>query len=144
MDTIAKAHSYRTLAAHGTAVGLSEGLMGNSEVGCAKIPPFGKGILTNVNFGLGGRHLNIGAGRVVWQDIVRIDMSIKKRRFHKSPNIVGSMQRAKDGNGRLHLLGLVSSLPILYARVLLRFPQSSVFSLFSSLSISALKFFCSH
>lgn len=33
MDTIAKEHSYRTLAAHGTAVGLSEGLMGNSEVG---------------------------------------------------------------------------------------------------------------
>jgi 2,3-bisphosphoglycerate-independent phosphoglycerate mutase len=33
MDTIAKDHSYRTLAAHGTAVGLSEGLMGNSEVG---------------------------------------------------------------------------------------------------------------
>jgi len=86
MDTIAKDHIYRTLAAHGTAVGLSEGLMGNSEVG----------------------HLNIGAGRIVWQDIVRIDVSIKKRLFHKSPNIVQSMQRAKDGNGRLHLLGLVS------------------------------------
>jgi hypothetical protein len=54
------------------------------------------------------RHLNIGAGRIVWQDIVRIDVSIKKRQFHKSPNIVASMQRAKDGNGRLHLLGLVS------------------------------------
>ncbi|KIM82159.1 hypothetical protein PILCRDRAFT_820529, partial [Piloderma croceum F 1598] len=75
MDTIAKDHSF---AAHGTAVGLSECLMGNSEVG----------------------HLNIGAGRIVWQDI--------KRQFHKSPNIVASMQRAKDGNGRLHLLGLVS------------------------------------
>lgn len=54
------------------------------------------------------RHLNIGAGRIVWQDIVRIDVSIKKRQFHKSKNIVASMQRAKDGNGRLHLLGLVS------------------------------------
>lgn len=54
------------------------------------------------------RHLNIGAGRIVWQDIVRIDVSIKKRQFHKSKNIVESMQRAKNGNGRLHLLGLVS------------------------------------
>lgn len=53
------------------------------------------------------RHLNIGAGRIVWQDIVRIDVSIKKKQFHKSPKIVESMQRAKDGNGRLHLLGLV-------------------------------------
>jgi 2,3-bisphosphoglycerate-independent phosphoglycerate mutase len=86
MDAIAKDHSYRTLAAHGTAVGLSDGLMGNSEVG----------------------HLNIGAGRIVWQDIVRIDVSIKKRQFHKSPNILESMNRAKNGNGRLHLLGLVS------------------------------------
>ncbi|KAJ3809090.1 BPG-independent [Lentinula lateritia] len=86
MDTIAKEHSFRKLAAHGTAVGLSEGLMGNSEVG----------------------HLNIGAGRIVWQDIVRIDVSIKKREFHKNPQILESMKRAKEGNGRLHLLGLIS------------------------------------
>ncbi|KAG6867133.1 hypothetical protein C0993_006451, partial [Termitomyces sp. T159_Od127] len=86
MDTIAKDHSYRQLAAHGTAVGLSEGLMGNSEVG----------------------HLNIGAGRVVWQDIVRIDVAIKKRLFHKNPTVLASCERAKKGNGRLHLMGLVS------------------------------------
>ncbi|KAI0652753.1 cofactor-independent phosphoglycerate mutase [Trametes meyenii] len=86
MDQIAKDHSYRTLAAHGLAVGLSDGLMGNSEVG----------------------HLNIGAGRVVWQDIVRIDVSIKKRQFHKNEVILESFNRAKNGNGRLHLLGLVS------------------------------------
>jgi 2,3-bisphosphoglycerate-independent phosphoglycerate mutase len=54
------------------------------------------------------RHLNIGAGRIVWQDIVRIDVSIKKRQFHKSSNIVESMEHAKNGNGRLHLLGLIS------------------------------------
>lgn len=53
------------------------------------------------------RHLNIGAGRIVWQDIVRIDVSIKKRQFHKSPKIVDSLKSAKDGNGRLHLIGLV-------------------------------------
>ncbi|KAI0321198.1 cofactor-independent phosphoglycerate mutase [Amylostereum chailletii] len=86
MDTIAKEHAYRELAAHGVAVGLSEGLMGNSEVG----------------------HLNIGAGRIVWQDIVRIDVAIKKRQFHKNEAILASFQRAKEGNGRLHLLGLVS------------------------------------
>lgn len=54
------------------------------------------------------RHLNIGAGRVVWQDIVRIDVSIAKRQFHKNPTILESTKRAKEGNGRLHLLGLVS------------------------------------
>ncbi|KAF9005403.1 cofactor-independent phosphoglycerate mutase [Cyathus striatus] len=86
MDAIAKDHSFRSLAAHGTAVGLSEGLMGNSEVG----------------------HLNIGAGRIVWQDIVRIDVSIKKRQFHKNPAILESFKHAKEGNGRLHLLGLIS------------------------------------
>lgn len=52
-------------------------------------------------------HLNIGAGRIVWQDIVRIDVSIKKKEFHKNPQILESMKRAKEGNGRLHLLGLV-------------------------------------
>ncbi|KAF9068656.1 cofactor-independent phosphoglycerate mutase [Rhodocollybia butyracea] len=86
MDTIGKEHSVRELAAHGTTVGLSDGLMGNSEVG----------------------HLNIGAGRIVWQDIVRIDVSIKKREFHKNPAILESMKRAKESNGRLHLLGLIS------------------------------------
>ncbi|KAJ7494202.1 phosphoglycerate mutase [Mycena latifolia] len=70
MDKIGKKHSQRRLAAHGTAVGLSDGLIGNSKVG----------------------HLNIGTGRVVWQDIVRID----------------SFKGAKDENGRLHLLGLIS------------------------------------
>jgi 2,3-bisphosphoglycerate-independent phosphoglycerate mutase len=54
------------------------------------------------------RHLNIGAGRVVWQDIVRIDMSIKKRQFHKNPTIVESLSHAKNTTGRLHLIGLVS------------------------------------
>jgi 2,3-bisphosphoglycerate-independent phosphoglycerate mutase len=86
MDNIGKTHSHTSLAAHGLAVGLSDGLMGNSEVG----------------------HLNIGAGRVVWQDIVKIDVSIKKRQFHKENVIVQSCERAKNGNGRLHLLGLVS------------------------------------
>jgi 2,3-bisphosphoglycerate-independent phosphoglycerate mutase len=77
---------YTEIEASSTAVGLPEGLMGNSEVG----------------------HLNIGAGRVVWQDVVRIDMTIKQGKLNQVENIKKSFQRAKDGNGRLHLLGLVS------------------------------------
>lgn len=91
MDEFAKdgsktAQGYTTIKASGNAVGLPEGLMGNSEVG----------------------HLNIGAGRVVWQDLVRIDMTIKKDKMRDVANIKNSFQRAKDTNGRLHLLGLIS------------------------------------
>ncbi|KAG9708569.1 phosphoglycerate mutase 2, partial [Aureobasidium melanogenum] len=91
MDEFAKEGSkitqgYTELEASSLAVGLPEGLMGNSEVG----------------------HLNIGAGRVVWQDVVRIDQTIKKGELNKVDNIIKSFTRAKEGNGRLHLLGLVS------------------------------------
>jgi 2,3-bisphosphoglycerate-independent phosphoglycerate mutase len=91
MDEFAKdgskyAQGFTELEASSLAVGLPEGLMGNSEVG----------------------HLNIGAGRVVWQDVVRIDQTIKKGELNKVENIVKSFTRAKEGNGRLHLLGLVS------------------------------------
>ncbi|KAI9757649.1 MAG: hypothetical protein M4579_003374 [Chaenotheca gracillima] len=80
------AQGYTELEASSLAVGLPEGLMGNSEVG----------------------HLNIGAGRVVWQDVVRIDQTIKNGELNKVENIQKSFQRAKNGNGRLHLLGLIS------------------------------------
>jgi 2,3-bisphosphoglycerate-independent phosphoglycerate mutase len=48
-----------------------------------------------------------GAGRIVWQDIVHIDVAIKKHQFHKNEVILSSFKRAKDTNRRLHLLGLV-------------------------------------
>lgn len=80
------AQGYTELEASSLAVGLPEGLMGNSEVG----------------------HLNIGAGRVVWQDVVRIDQTIKKGQLGEIQNIKESFNRAKNGNGRLHLCGLVS------------------------------------
>jgi len=91
MDEFAKEGSkitqgYTELEASSLAVGLPEGLMGNSEVG----------------------HLNIGAGRVVWQDVVRIDQTIKKGELNKVDAIIKSFSRAKEGNGRLHLCGLVS------------------------------------
>jgi len=80
------AQAFTELDASSLAVGLPEGLMGNSEVG----------------------HLNIGAGRVVWQDVVRIDQTIKKGELNQVKNLTDCFNRAKDGNGRLHLLGLVS------------------------------------
>ena len=85
-DKSKTAQGYTELEASSLAVGLPEGLMGNSEVG----------------------HLNIGAGRVVWQDSVRIDQTLKKNELNKVDSIVKSFTRAKEGNGRLHLLGLVS------------------------------------
>ncbi|KAF2011603.1 2,3-bisphosphoglycerate-independent phosphoglycerate mutase [Aaosphaeria arxii CBS 175.79] len=80
------AQGYTELEASSLAVGLPEGLMGNSEVG----------------------HLNIGAGRVVWQDVVRIDQTIKTEKLKDVKTIQESFGRAKNGNGRLHLCGLVS------------------------------------
>lgn len=74
------------LEASSNAVGLPEGLMGNSEVG----------------------HLNIGAGRVVWQDVVKIDKVIKDGQFAANPVIKETFEAAKSRNGRLHLCGLVS------------------------------------
>ncbi|TPX18196.1 uncharacterized protein E0L32_002705 [Thyridium curvatum] len=87
MDELSQSKTgFTELEASSLAVGLPEGLMGNSEVG----------------------HLNIGAGRVVWQDVVRIDQSIKKGDFSKNDVIKSTMERAKNGNGRLHLCGLIS------------------------------------
>ncbi|KAI1760128.1 BPG-independent [Hypoxylon sp. FL1150] len=87
MDELsASATGFTELDASSLAVGLPEGLMGNSEVG----------------------HLNIGAGRVVWQDVVRIDQTIKKGELGNNEVIKNLLQRAKNGSGRLHLCGLVS------------------------------------
>lgn len=72
------------VATSGERVGLPDGLMGNSEVG----------------------HLNIGAGRVVYQDLTRIDASIRNGEFFKKPELAALMQHARGS--RLHLLGLLS------------------------------------
>ncbi|KAL2891526.1 2,3-bisphosphoglycerate-independent phosphoglycerate mutase [Ceratocystis lukuohia] len=87
MDAFAQsATGYQKLDASSLAVGLPEGLMGNSEVG----------------------HLNIGAGRVVWQDVVRIDLTIKKDELLDNTVIRETFDAVLKGNGRLHLCGLVS------------------------------------
>lgn len=86
MDELSRsATGFTELDASSLAVGLPEGLMGNSEVG----------------------HLNIGAGRVVWQDVVRIDLTIKKGELGKNDVIKKTLETAK-GKGKLHLCGLVS------------------------------------
>jgi 2,3-bisphosphoglycerate-independent phosphoglycerate mutase len=75
-----------TLIASGEAVGLPDGQMGNSEVG----------------------HTNLGAGRVVYQDLTRIDKSIRDGEFFTRPALLAAIDRCKGGAHALHLLGLLS------------------------------------
>ena len=79
-------YPYTTLKCSGEAVGLPEGLMGNSEVG----------------------HLNIGAGRIVYQDIVRISKSIHDGDFFKNKILLSAVDNAKKNKSSLHLMGLLS------------------------------------
>ncbi len=74
------------LEASGEAVGLPEGQMGNSEVG----------------------HLNIGAGRIVYQDLTRINLSIREGDFFDNPAFLDAISNVKTHNSSLHLMGLVS------------------------------------
>ncbi|HEX7124013.1 MAG TPA: 2,3-bisphosphoglycerate-independent phosphoglycerate mutase [Gemmatimonadaceae bacterium] len=75
------------LHASGRAVGLPDGQMGNSEVG----------------------HLNLGAGRVVKQDLVRISESIEDGSFFTKPAFVEACERVRSGGGTLHLMGLLGN-----------------------------------
>lgn len=84
-DDLMKSSSHTQLLTHGENVGLPAGQMGNSEVG----------------------HLNIGAGRVVYQELVRINRAIDSGELAKHPNLAESIEHAK-ASGRLHLMGLVS------------------------------------
>ena len=71
---------------HGEHVGLPDGQMGNSEVG----------------------HMNIGAGRIVYQDLTRIDAAIRDGSFFDNPALTGACDAATRAGGTLHVLGLVS------------------------------------
>jgi 2,3-bisphosphoglycerate-independent phosphoglycerate mutase len=75
-----------TLTTFGEQVGLPEGQMGNSEVG----------------------HLNLGAGRIVYQELERINVDIKNGGFFERQEILNAINYAKANNKKLHLLGLVS------------------------------------
>jgi 2,3-bisphosphoglycerate-independent phosphoglycerate mutase len=85
-DELWGAYPHTELSATGRDVGLPDGQMGNSEVG----------------------HLNLGAGAVVEQDLARIDAAIADGSFFENAALVGACAAAKEGRGRLHLLGLIS------------------------------------
>lgn len=86
-DRLWGTYPHTLLGASGEAVGLPAGQMGNSEVG----------------------HLNIGAGRVVYQELTRIFKAIKNGEFQQNSVLKQAMDRVKNGPGALHLIGLVSN-----------------------------------
>lgn len=79
-------YPHSTLIASGEAVGLPDGQMGNSEVG----------------------HLNIGAGRIVYQNLTRIHKAIRDGEFYKNEKFLAAVEHAKTHNSKLHLMGLLS------------------------------------
>ena len=85
VDGLWEKYPHTLIEASGPWVGLPDGQMGNSEVG----------------------HLNLGAGRVVYQDIVRIDRAIKDGSLFANPVLIEAMDRVR-AQGALHLIGLVS------------------------------------
>ncbi|HEX9920736.1 MAG TPA: 2,3-bisphosphoglycerate-independent phosphoglycerate mutase, partial [Candidatus Methylomirabilis sp.] len=86
MDELWGRYPHTLLQASGETVGLPHGQMGNSEVG----------------------HLNLGAGRVVYQEFTRISKAIREGSFFRNPVLLEGIRKAKEAEGALHLLGLVS------------------------------------
>jgi 2,3-bisphosphoglycerate-independent phosphoglycerate mutase len=86
LDKLAQQYSMTQIGASGLSVGLPDGQMGNSEVG----------------------HLNIGAGRVVYQELTRITKSIEDGDFFENPALVGAIEAAKKTGGKVHFIGLCS------------------------------------
>ncbi len=86
INSLYKKYPSAQLRTDGLHVGLPEGQMGNSEVG----------------------HMNLGAGRIVYQDLAKINLAVGNHTLAKEPELVAAFQYAKDSNVTLHLLGLVS------------------------------------
>lgn len=86
VDSLYPKYPNSRLEASGLAVGLPAGQMGNSEVG----------------------HMNIGAGRVVYQDLVRVNKAIEEKELDRNPALVEAFQYAKKNGKNFHLIGLVS------------------------------------
>lgn len=86
LDTLLTDFPSTTLKCCGEAVGLPDGTMGNSEVG----------------------HMNIGAGRIVAQDFVRINTAIRDNSFFSTPALASAMDKVKQAGKSLHFLGLLS------------------------------------
>jgi len=86
IKSLYKKYPHSKLEASGLAVGLPAGQMGNSEVG----------------------HMNIGAGRVVYQDLVRVNKAVEEKELDTNPVLVEALTYAKKNNKAVHLIGLVS------------------------------------
>jgi 2,3-bisphosphoglycerate-independent phosphoglycerate mutase len=86
VSSLYKKYPNATLITCGEEVGLPDGQMGNSEVG----------------------HLNLGAGRIVYQELQRINVAIRTGEFAKNEVLLNAIRFAKENNKKLHLLGLVS------------------------------------
>lgn len=86
IDSLYERYPYTQLGASGLNVGLPDGQMGNSEVG----------------------HTNIGAGRVVYQELTRITKSIQDKDFFENALLLSAMEHCKKNNSALHLMGLLS------------------------------------
>jgi len=86
MDSLYPKYPHSRLEASGLAVGLPAGQMGNSEVG----------------------HMNIGAGRIVYQDLVKVNKAIDEKEIDNNPVLLEAIDYAKKADKRFHLIGLVS------------------------------------
>src|SRR5215207_813709 len=86
VDSLYTQYPYSKLEASGLAVGLPAGQMGNSEVG----------------------HMNIGAGKVVYQDLVKINLAIEQKTLGKEKALRSAFNYAKRENRKVHLIGLLS------------------------------------
>jgi 2,3-bisphosphoglycerate-independent phosphoglycerate mutase len=86
IDSLYQKYPYSYLKASGLAVGLPEGQMGNSEVG----------------------HTNIGAGRIVYQDLVKIHKAFETKEIYQNRTLLDAFTYAKNHNKNIHLIGLVS------------------------------------
>jgi 2,3-bisphosphoglycerate-independent phosphoglycerate mutase len=85
MDSLVEKYPHSQLLTCGRNVGLPDGQMGNSEVG----------------------HLNIGAGRVIYQDMVKITKAIEEKTLWAEPQVVKAFNYAKENNKKVHLIGLI-------------------------------------
>src|SRR5574343_653377 len=85
-DSLTQNYPCATLRTDGENVGLPDGQMGNSEVG----------------------HMNIGAGRVVWQMLAKINKDFKDGTVSNNSTLIKAVETAKQNGSRLHLMGLIS------------------------------------
>ena len=86
INSLYNRYPHSKLQASGLPVGLPDGQMGNSEVG----------------------HMNLGAGRIVYQDLVRINLAVENKTLGKEIQVVAALEYAKKNNKKIHFIGLVS------------------------------------